>query len=435
MTARRGPGLLLVDVSPLRDSPAFRRMFVSRLILLFGVGMVSVTVPVHVFLLTGSTVLVGSVTSVEGLAFLCGFLFGGVVTDRFDRWRILQVVRIGTVASFVGLTVNALVGGPVWLIGLLVAINGVSGATAITATLAVLPGLVGRSRLHAVGALNTLSIRLGTTVAPVVGGAVAATAGPAWSYGLGAVTALLTVTMNRRPRPAELAVDAGGLPGPAPPPEPPLRALRSGYRHILGDRVVSGVMAAGVVGMLGAGSRVLLPAFASARFGNAPFVVGLMYSAMSAGLVLGTVSSGWVRRVARPGRLLLLLMVLCFLCFAAAGAAPVLPVAVLGMAAAGMVNSVEEVLRYALLQQRTPEEFLGRVNSAFAAQNMSGVAVGAFVAGLVGAWIHHPVAAFWMYNVAMAAVSVLVLPALPTLWRHHASPDEEAARPAGKADA
>jgi ENTS family enterobactin (siderophore) exporter len=447
MMAARPAGSFMVDISPLRESPVFRRLFIGRTILLVGVGMVAVTVPVHVFLQTGSTVQVGTVTSVEGIAFLFGFLFAGMLTDRFDRWRILEFARLGTVASFIGLTVNAALAGPVWAIALLVAVNGLAGATAITALLAVLPSLVGRSKLHAVGALNTLSLRLGTVLAPVAGGAVAAAAGPVWSYGVGAAAALLTVPMLRRPYAAELpdrpespaaepgsAAESGsagapgraGESGPVTPREHPLRALAGGYGFILRERVVFGVMAAGVVGMLGGGSRVLLPALAETRFGNAQFTVGLMYSAVSAGLVAGAVTSGWIRRVARPGLLLLLMMVLCFLCWAAAGVAPLLWLALAALLAAGAVNSVEEVLRYALLQQRTPEEYLGRVNSVFAAQNMSGIAVGAMIAGFVGAWLD-PVTAFWGYNVAMAGISVVVLFLLPALRRHRG----EDARSAG----
>lgn len=414
---------LLIDTSPLRDSPVFRRLFIGRTVLLFGVGMVSVTVPVQVFLLTGSTVQVGTVTSVEGLAFLSGFLFAGVVTDRFDRWRVLGLTLIGTVVSFLGLTVNALLDGPVWVIALLVVVNGLSGATGITALLAVLPTLVDRSKLHAVGALNTLSLRLGSILAPVAGGALASTAGPAWSYGVGAVAALAMTTLLRRPAPAEQVDEPGSGPrsgegaGSAPTRENPWRSLMAGYGFIVRDRVVFGVMAAGVVGMLGGGTRVLLPALAQARFGDAQLTVGVMYSSLSAGLVLGALTSGWIRRTTRPGLLLLSTMVLCFLCYAAAGAAPRLWLALIALAAAGAVNSVEEVLRYALLQQRTPAEFLGRVNSVFAAQNMSGIAVGAMVAGFVGAGLA-PVSAVWVYNLALAGISVLVLLALPALRRH-----------------
>ena len=424
---------VLVDISPLRESPAFRRLFVARTVMLFGVGMVALTVPVDVFGRTGSTVQVGGVASVEGIAFFAGFMFGGVLADRFDRWRLIQFARLGSVSSFAGLTVNALLGGPVWLVAALVALNGLSGASGITAMMAILPGLVDRAKLHAVGALNTLSLRLGTVLAPVAGGAVVALAGPAWSYGLGAVAALLTAPLLRRP---DTVVPAGPVPAEtasagtasietasaetasiAVARETPLRALLTGYRYIVRDRVVFGVMAAGVVGMIGGGSMVLIPALVTAKVGNQPTVVGMVYSAMSLGMVAGAVGSGWIRRAPRPGLLLLLMMILCFLCFAAAGAAPLIPLVLVSIVAAGAVNSVEEVLRYALLQLRTPEHLLGRVNSVFAAQNMCGVAVGSMVAGLIGAWLDAETA-FWSYNLVMAGVSVLVLLLLPALRRH-----------------
>jgi MFS transporter, ENTS family, enterobactin (siderophore) exporter len=406
---------LLVDIGPLTQSPAFRRIFIARSVMLFGVGMVGVTVPVHVYALTGSTARVGYVASVEGLAFFAGFLFGGVLADRFDRWALIRASWLLSMVSFAGLATNAALLGAVWPIAVLVALNGLSGAIGITAMLAVLPSLVSRSKLHAVGALNTLSMRSGAVLAPVAGGAVVAVAGARWSYAAGAIAALCTTPLIRRARsgPPEPAAEPDA---PVEPLEGPLRALWTGYRFIVRDRVVLGVMAAGVVGMLGGGSVVLIPAFVRARFGDEATVVGLMYSALSLGLVVGSVASGWVRTMARPGRLLLLMMILCFLCYAGAGASPTVLLVLSCLVAAGAVNSVEEVLRYALLQLHTPDELLGRVNSVFSAQNMSGIAVGALVAGGTGAWLG-PTTAFWAYNLAMAAVSVLVLAALPTLRR------------------
>ena len=46
---------LLLDLSPLRDNRTFRNLFVARTILLFGVGIVAVTVPLEVYARTGST--------------------------------------------------------------------------------------------------------------------------------------------------------------------------------------------------------------------------------------------------------------------------------------------------------------------------------------------------------------------------------------------
>jgi len=410
---------LLVDIGPLRRSPLFRSLFVARFVLLFGVGLVAVTVPLQVYSLTGSTPMVSAVAAAEGFAFFAGFLTGGVLADRRDRWAVIVWSTSVCGLSFVGLALNAVLLDAVWPVFLFVVLNGLSGSIGITALLAVLPELVDESELHAVGALNTVAMRLGTVLAPVTGGAVFAIAGPGWNYGAGAVTALsawLLLLMTARRRGAQPSGTPAREPGPVSAVEGPLRAMLSGYRFIVGEPVVRGVMIAGVVGMCGGGSLVLIPAFVDAELGGDPAVVGLMYSALSVGLIVGAVGSGRLGGTARPGRLLLLMMILSFLCYVAVGLSSAVPVVLVFVVAAGASVSIEEVLRYALLQIRTPGAMLGRVNSVFGAQNMSGAAVGALVAGVFGS-VFGPADAFWIYNAVMAVVSVVVLAALPGLRR------------------
>ncbi|MGH4024974.1 MAG: enterobactin transporter EntS [Pseudonocardiaceae bacterium] len=406
---------LLLDISPLRENRAFRNLFIARTILLFGVGSVLVTVPLDVYAMTGSTGPVSLVAAVEGLAFFVGFLSGGVLADRSDRKTLIIRSWLVCGASFAGLALNAAFVGALWPVFLFVATNGVSGAMGITALLAVLPSLVGRSKLHAVGALNTLSLRLGTVLAPTLGGVIVSVADAQWSYALGGLAALGSSPLLRG-----LPSDPGGG-GDAG--EGPLRSLVSAYRFVARQQVVLGVMVAGVVGMIGGGSLVLAPAFVDARFGGEPAVVGLMYSAISVGLVVGALVSGWLTTTTRPGLVLLLMMIVCFACYAAAGAAPAVLLVLVFLVGAGMANSMEEVLRYALLQLHTPDAMLGRVNSAFAAQNMSGAAVGALVAGAFATWFG-PGEVFWIYNAVMAAVSVMVLVLLRTLRRTGAAPPQ-----------
>ncbi|WP_060712261.1 MFS transporter [Pseudonocardia sp. HH130629-09] len=334
----------------------------------------------------------------------------------------------------------------------LVAANGLSGATCVTAMLAVPPSIVDRAKLHAVGALNTVSLRLGAVVAPAVGGIVFAVASAAWNYTAGALAAAVTwVLLMVAPPPGRgrttaaasagpdgdgpdgdqpgAAAGAGGGAGedgaPQEPAESPLAALRSGARFAVREPVVFGVMVAGLVGMVGGGSFVLVPAFVEARFGGSPTVVGLMYSALAAGVVFGSLGSGWVRRSPRPGRLLLALMVLCYACYALAGAAPTVALVLAALVAAGATNAIEEVLRYTLLQLRTPDALLGRVNSLFAAQAMTGAAIGAVVAGFVGDVVGDG-DALWVYNTVtglVAAATGLLLGPLRRVTR--ASIEEE----------
>ncbi|WP_224402687.1 MFS transporter [Pseudonocardia sp. ICBG1034] len=448
---------LLVDVSPLREDRTFRNLFVARTVLLFGVGIVAVTVPLEVYARTGSTPVVGMVTAIESAAFVVGYLGGGVLADRVDRWLLVRVTWLVSGTTFAGLAVNAAWIGSTPLTAALVAANGLSGATCITAMLAVTPSIVDRAKLHAVGALNTVSLRLGAVVAPAVGGIVFAVASAAWNYTAGALAAVATwVLLMVAPPPGRGRTAAAGSPppaGPAPgapgppgtadgpgtdatgdrpvadgPPEPaegPLAALRSGARFAVREPVVSGVMVAGLVGMIGGGSFVLVPAFVEARFGGSSTVVGLMYSALAAGVVLGSLGSGWVRRSPRPGRLLLVLMVACYACYALAGAAPTVALVLAALVAAGATNAIEEVLRYTLLQLRTPDALLGRVNSLFAAQAMTGAAIGAVVAGSVGGVVGDG-DALWVYNTVtglVAAATGLLLGPLRRVTR--ASIEEE----------
>lgn len=437
---------LLVDVSPLREDRTFRNLFVARTILLFGVGIVAVTVPLEVYGRTGSTPVVGMVTAIESVAFVVGYLGGGVLADRVDRWLLVRVTWLISGTTFAGLAVNAAWIGSTPLTAALVAANGLSGATCITAMLAVTPSIVDRAKLHAVGALNTVSLRLGAVVAPAVGGIVFAVASAAWNYTAGALAAAVTwVLLMVAPPPgrgrtaaaASTGPDDGGPDGDQPdaagggdgvlqePVESPLAALRSGARFAVREPVVFGVMVAGLVGMVGGGSFVLVPAFVEARFGGSSTVVGLMYSALAAGVVLGSLGSGWVRRSPRPGRLLLALMVACYACYALAGAAPTVALVLAALVAAGATNAIEEVLRFTLLQLRTPDALLGRVNSLFAAQAMTGAAIGAVVAGFVGGVVGDG-DALWVYNTVtglVAAATGLLLGPLRRVTR--ASIEEE----------
>lgn len=327
----------------------------------------------------------------------------------------------------------------------LVAANGLSGATCITAMLAVTPSIVDRAKLHAVGALNTVSLRLGAVVAPAVGGIVFAVASAAWNYTAGALAAAVTwVLLMVAPPPgrgrtaaaASTGPDDGGPDDDQPdaagggdgvlqePVESPLAALRSGARFAVREPVVFGVMVAGLVGMVGGGSFVLVPAFVEARFGGSSTVVGLMYSALAAGWC----SARWQRLgpaqpASRPaaagpdGRLLRLLRAGRRRADRRAG--PRRP---------GRRRRDERDRGGAALHAAAaprPDALLGRVNSLFAAQAMTGAAIGAVVAGFVGGVVGDG-DALWVYNTVtglVAAATGLLLGPLRRVTR--ASIEEE----------
>ncbi|WP_141576285.1 enterobactin transporter EntS [Actinomadura sp. WMMA1423] len=389
---------LVIDVGPLRDSRPFRDVFVARTVSVFGIGMLVVALPVQVYGLTGSTVHVGGVSAAEGFALLAGFLWGGVLADRHDRRRLMLRARAAAGAGFVLLALNAFLPSPsLTALYALAAWDGLMTGVSITALLAATPALVAPDKLVAAGALNALTVRLGSMASPALGGLVVSAFGVGWNYAAAAAGTLGTLGLLT------------GLPQLKPaasePNVNPLRSVWDGFRFVASHRVVGSLMLLGLLFMVAGGIPVLMPAFASRSLDGGATTVGLLFAAPACGAVLASLTSGWAGRARTPGLALLVASVSGFAALACLGLArhPALAVAILFVY--GFVQSVEEILRYGLIQSHTPDSHLGRVNALWSAQETGGGAVGALGAGALGRFLA-PGAAIVLYGTVSAVLAL-----------------------------
>ena len=101
-----------VDVSPLRDYPAYRRLWIGQSVTFVGSEIALVALPYQLFQLTHSTLALGlfSLTSLVPLLTLT--LAGGAVADAFDRRRMLLVTETLQAVAIAGLLVNASLSHP-----------------------------------------------------------------------------------------------------------------------------------------------------------------------------------------------------------------------------------------------------------------------------------------------------------------------------------
>ncbi|WP_345606299.1 enterobactin transporter EntS, partial [Streptomonospora salina] len=379
----------LIDLTPLRVSPAFRVVFTARLISVFGLGFALVALPMQVYSATGSSTLVAVVSAVTGAAVFSGTLVGGVLADRFPRRRLIAAGRAAATAAFTGLALNA-----VWahsggaaagfaVICACAALNGFVGTFSTVALQAAVPGLLPRERLPAAGALLALTGQLGSVAAPALGGAVIAAWGYPAVFGItAAVSALTTVLVLRLPPLVPEAAHGGGRRRIA-------AAAADGLRFAARHRTVGPLLLLGFVQLLLATPYVLVPEFTDTVLHAGETVAGLLYSASALGAVLASVTSGWTRTVRRSGAVLLVAVAGCGAASAAFGASGAVALAAAALVVLGFAEIVEEILRFALLQSHTPDALRGRVNSVWSAQNTAGGALGALVLGslapLIGA--------------------------------------------------
>jgi ENTS family enterobactin (siderophore) exporter len=372
---------------------------------------------VQVYDLTGSTVHVGGVSAGEGFALLVGFLWGGVLADKDDRRRLMLRARTAAGIGFVLLALNAFLPSPsLAALYVLAAWDGLMTGISITALLAATPALVKPDKLVAAGALNALTVRLGSMASPALGGVVVSAFGVGWNYAAAAAgtlgtIGLLTALPPLRPEAAEA-------------PANPLRAIGDGFRFVASHRVVGSLMLLGLLFMVAGGIPVLMPAFAARSLDGGATTVGLLFAAPACGAVLASVTSGWAGSARAPGPALLAASVTGFAALACLGLArhPALAVAILF--AYGFVESVEEILRYGLIQSHTPDSHLGRVNARWAAQETGGGAVGSLGAGGLGRYLA-PGAAIVVYGTVSAVLALALALTLTGLRTARMRPEPE----------
>ncbi|OMQ20006.1 enterobactin transporter EntS [Serratia oryzae] len=369
---------ILLDFGLLKTNAAFRAVFCARFISILALGLMAIAIPVQIQALTGSTLLVGLAVTLAGCGMFAGLLMGGVLADRYERRRLILFARSTCGIGFVGLCVNAALPAPsLSAIYLLAVWDGFFGAVGVTALLAATPALVGRENIVQAGAISMLTVRFGSILSPAIGGAVIASAGVAWNYGLAALGTVLTLIPLLR------------LPQLQPPPQPrehPLRALIGGFTFLLQNKVIGMVALVGALLTMASAVRVLYPAI-SGMWHVSTGHLGLMYAAVPLGAAIGAFTSGRVAQVARPGWVMLLTAIAAFAAIGLFGLMPWYGMALLCLVAFGYLSALNSLLQYGLIQNLTPDAFLGRINGLWTAQNVVGDALGALLLGTMGVFM------------------------------------------------
>jgi MFS family permease len=179
---------LVVDITPLRESPRFRILFLGQLLAHFGRQITIVAVPYQLFLITGSTLAVGVLGIVQFVPLMAASLLGGAVADAFDRRKLLVAGHLMLAVTAVGLMWNASVAMPsVWPLYTLSALN--AGISAINgpARMAAIPALLRRQLLPSGLALNSTMHEVAAAVGPALAGLLIARQSLQFTYAANAL--------------------------------------------------------------------------------------------------------------------------------------------------------------------------------------------------------------------------------------------------------
>jgi MFS family permease len=422
--ARRRGGLrdLLADIAPLRTSRDFRLVFASRTVTLFGSQATEVALLVQARQLTGSAVAVGLLGAVELVPLVVFGLYGGALADRVDRRRLIRWCEAGLGGAAALLVINASLPRPMaWPLYLIAAVMMALAALQRPSLEASVPRVVRRDQLTAAAALMSLSANASVIVGTTLGGLLATWPGPQAVYVLDAASFALSLGFLGRlgPLPAPAAADGAG------PPSVGLGGLLSGLRYARGRPELVGSYLADLAAMTFAYPNALFP-FMAAEL-HAPWAVGLMFAAPSAGALAASATSGWTGRVHRHGRAIALAAAAWGLAITGFGLAPDIGVALALLTLAGAADMVSGIFRGALWNTTIPDPLRGRLAGVELLSYSLGPSAGQIRAGAVAS-VTTPRFSLWSGGLLCAIAVAAVCVALPGFERYSARSASSTAR-------
>jgi MFS family permease len=373
---------LAVDLTPLRTCRDFRLLWSGELISETGSQVTLVAVFVQVFALTHSAAAVGAVGIVQLVPLAAASLLGGPLIDRYDRRRLLLLAQCGQAASSGLLLAGALAGQPpVGLVYVGAGLVAGFGGLSISTRAAMTPNLVPPGQLPSALSLNQVMWNTTLIAGPALGGILIDQLGLSWAYGVdvasfaAAIGACLLMAPQRPAR-------AGGAGGSILTTG--WRDLREGFRYLRGRRVLQSTFYVDLIAMIFGMPRALFPVLAATQFGGGSETVGLLFSAVAVGALLGALTSGWVRHVHRQGLAVLWAVVvwgLGIIGFGVSGDA--LGLALGCLAVAGAADVVSAVFRSTILQLNVPDDLRGRLSAVHTLVVVGGPRIGDLEAGVV----------------------------------------------------
>jgi MFS family permease len=396
-----------IDVSPLRTSADFRRLFSAGVISFLGSMFTFVAVPLQAQQLTGSFVVVGLLGLVEVVPIIVFGLWGGAIADHYDRRVVIIASEIGSALCAAVLLLNALRDEPqVWVLFVVGALVATCDSLQRPSLQALIPQVVDHDHLGGAAALMSLRSSAGFIFGTSVAGLVATAFGVAVAYAVDlvsfVVSVLLLLGLHSRGRVSEDG-------------SPDLSSIAEGLSYAWSRKDLLGTYAVDTLAMVLAFPYAVFP-FVAEKY-DAPWALGLLYAAPAVGDAIASLTSGWTTRVHRHGRAIVVAASLYGLAIACFGLSPTLWLALVFLAVSGVFDMASGIFRQLIWNQSIPDDLRGRLAGIEMLSYAIGPQLGNARVSLV-AQSRGLAFSIASGGILCAASVVALAAALPTLWRY-----------------
>jgi MFS family permease len=340
----------------------FRLLWTASTISLLGDGVWFVAIGWQTLALSNSATALAFVWLAFTLPHIAMLLFGGVLSDRLSRRRILLGANIVS-GVFVGTIAALSLSGELslWKLSILVAGYGASEAVFGPAYGAIVPELVEREVLTQANSLNQLNRPLALRlVGPALGGALVVGLGVGWALVFDAGTFAVSALVLSR-----MAVPRTVLAGMTTSIRAVLQEVGDGLAAVRRVPWLWAGMGADAIGTVATWGCVqaLVPVLVRDDLGGGAGALGAVYAAGGVGAVVAALLTGSRGSPRRPVTVLFLVLAGKVAAVGLFGFATSAGTAMIASFLMGALSTVGLVVWMTLIHERVQGDLLGRVNS------------------------------------------------------------------------
>lgn len=384
----------------------FRLIWAGDTVSVFGMQLVGLAVPIlAVQVLEASPFEMGLLGAVSMLAFLLIGLPAGAWVDRWRKRRIIIWGDLSRGAILLTIPVVWLVRPELLTMWQLYAVAFATGCITVffdVANQSYLPELVEGDQLAEGNSKLQASQQTAGVAGPTLAAGLIRLIGAPLTIGVTAVCMALSSLLVSRVRHEEKRPD--------PKDRRPLRTeIAEGLSFVVKHPLLVRITACtGLSNFASAAIEVLVVIFVLRTLGLSETTLGFVFSAFAVGGLLGAISADRFARLVGEGRAIPLSAVLFTVCSVstplAAYLAPV-PTLVVGGFLASWAVVVYNIVQVSFRQRLCPKPLLGRMNASIRFLVWGPIPLGAFVGGVLGAWLG-VLPALWVL-VGVTSLSVL----------------------------
>ena len=337
--------------------PTFRIYFIGLLFMMASVNMQFVARSQLAYDLTKSPLAVGIVGSGFAPPILLLSIFGGSISDQFDKKKIIQLGQLGMVilASIVAISIFLEV---VTIYHLIVAsvLQGVMWAFLVPARQSLIPDLVEKKLIVNAIALSGSGMALMTFLGPGIGGFLYSLFGPGVVYIFICLLFLFALLFNQfLPNTYKSKSKSGSR----------TEQIKEGLKYIVGNSVLSWLLViAMVTTVLTMPLRSLMPVLMDELFSRGADAVGLMLSIIGLGSLIGSLIFAGLKKGKRGNALISALLISGF-AILITSLSNLFLIIIIMMFFIGIGDAGRRSLNNALLMEEADPDYRGRVNGVY----------------------------------------------------------------------